>query len=104
MLDEVQRVSAPAADWLVELAEAITPGTRVVVASRGRSRVKGDNTVEPNEAFFVNLSNPTGATNADGQGLGTITTTTDAREVPQRSGGLIIDGSLDGLPGLLHMP
>ncbi|TDH18324.1 hypothetical protein EXU57_23490, partial [Segetibacter sp. 3557_3] len=34
--------------------------------------VNGDNTVEPNETFFVNLSSPTGATIADGQGVGTI--------------------------------
>ena len=35
--------------------------------------VNGDTTVEPNETFFVNLSNPVGATIADGQGQGTIT-------------------------------
>ena len=35
--------------------------------------VRGDTTVEPNETFFVNLSNATGgATIADGQGIGTI--------------------------------
>ena len=35
--------------------------------------VNGDTLVENNEAFFVNLSNPTnGATISDGQGLGTI--------------------------------
>jgi subtilisin family serine protease len=35
--------------------------------------VKGDRTVEPNEAFSVILSNPSGgATIADGQGIGTI--------------------------------
>lgn len=32
-----------------------------------------DNVFEPNETFFVNLSNPTNATIADGQGQGTIT-------------------------------
>ena len=32
----------------------------------------GDTTVEPNETFFVNLSSPSGATIADGQGVGTI--------------------------------
>jgi streptogramin lyase len=32
-----------------------------------------DGTAEPTETFFVNLSNPTGATIADGQGIGTIT-------------------------------
>jgi hypothetical protein len=35
--------------------------------------VNGDVLVEPNEIFFVNLSNPTNATIADSQGLGTIT-------------------------------
>lgn len=34
--------------------------------------VNGDTTDEPNETFFVNLSNPSNATIADGQGLGTI--------------------------------
>ena len=35
--------------------------------------VNGDVTVEPNENFFVNISNVTGAGVTDGQGLGTIT-------------------------------
>jgi subtilisin-like proprotein convertase family protein len=34
--------------------------------------VNGDTDVEPNETFFVNLSNPTNATISDNQGLGTI--------------------------------
>ena len=34
--------------------------------------VNGDTTFEPNETFFVNLSNASGANIADGQGLGTI--------------------------------
>jgi probable HAF family extracellular repeat protein len=34
--------------------------------------VKGDRLAEPNEIFFVNLSSPTNATIADGQGAGTI--------------------------------
>jgi len=34
--------------------------------------VNGDTINEPNETFFVNLSNPVNATIADGQGLGTI--------------------------------
>jgi hypothetical protein len=34
--------------------------------------VNGDNTFEPNEDFFVNLSNPVGADISDGQGRGTI--------------------------------
>lgn len=35
--------------------------------------VNGDATVEPNESFFVNVTNVTGATVGDAQGLGTIT-------------------------------
>jgi len=34
--------------------------------------VNGDAVVEPNETFFVNVTNVTGATPGDGQGLGTI--------------------------------
>ena len=34
--------------------------------------VNGDRLGEPNETFFVNLSSPTNATIADGQGVGTI--------------------------------
>src|SRR5262249_24472475 len=34
--------------------------------------VNGDRLPEPDESFVVNLSNPTNATIADGQGLGTI--------------------------------
>ncbi|MFL6245050.1 MAG: kelch repeat-containing protein, partial [Thermoanaerobaculia bacterium] len=36
-------------------------------------KVKGDNSLEPNETFFVNLSGATNATIADAQGQGTIT-------------------------------
>src|SRR5262249_5464236 len=35
-------------------------------------QVKGDRLPEPNETFAVNLSSPTNATIADGQGAGTI--------------------------------
>ena len=34
--------------------------------------VNGDTAVEPDETFFVNLTNPTGASVLDGQGVGTI--------------------------------
>jgi hypothetical protein len=34
--------------------------------------INGDTTVEPNEQFFVNLSNPNNATLGDGQAIGTI--------------------------------
>ncbi len=36
-------------------------------------QVNGDTTPEPNETFFVNITNITGATASDSQGLGTIT-------------------------------
>ena len=42
-------------------------------------RVKGDLLDEVNETFFVNLTNPTNATLADGQAQGTIDTTTTSR-------------------------
>ena len=34
--------------------------------------VRGDRKREPDEVFYVNLSNANGATIADGQGVGTI--------------------------------
>jgi hypothetical protein len=34
--------------------------------------VSGDTTAEPDETFFVNLTQPSGATLGDSQGLGTI--------------------------------
>lgn len=36
-------------------------------------QVNGDTTPEPNETFFVNITNVVGATAGDAQGLGTIT-------------------------------
>ncbi len=41
-------------------------------------QVNGDTTEEPNETFFVNLTNVTGATVTDAQGLGTIINDDDA--------------------------
>ena len=35
--------------------------------------VNGDTVVEPNETFFLNVTNVIGAVVADGQGVGTIT-------------------------------
>ena len=46
--------------------------------------INGDTTQEPNEAFFVNLINPIGATIADGQAVGTITND-DAAATPTLS-------------------
>src|SRR4029450_257314 len=51
-------------------------GTRTFAPGETRKRitglVNGDRIGEPNETFVVNLSSPTNATIADGQGLGTI--------------------------------
>jgi hypothetical protein len=44
--------------------------------------VKGDYVVEANETFFVNLSNATNVTIADGQGIGTITNDDSDSTVP----------------------
>ncbi len=55
---------------------AITNGTGSISAGNSSTTVSvtvnGDTTDEPNETFFVNLSSPSGATIADGQGTGTI--------------------------------
>jgi len=54
-----------------------TSGTLVFPAGGATTQtvtvqVYGDQTVESNETFYVNLSNPVNATISDGQGLGTI--------------------------------
>jgi hypothetical protein len=63
---------------------AVAPGdytaktaTAQVIAAGALSKtftvsIKGDKTVEPSETFFVNVSNVSGATVADGQAVGTI--------------------------------
>lgn len=43
--------------------------------------VRGDRTVEPDETFFLNLSNATNATIADAQGIGTITNDEEGQQV-----------------------
>jgi chitinase len=48
----------------------IPPGSTAVKVT---VPVVGDNLVEPDEVFYVNLSNPVGATISDAQGVGTIT-------------------------------
>jgi hypothetical protein len=50
-------------------SRTFTPGQ---VSQTVTVSVVGDTAFEPNETFFVNLSAPTGATIADGQGVGTI--------------------------------
>src|SRR4051795_5874841 len=62
----------------------------------------GDNTVEPNETFEVNLSNPVGKGITDGQGIGTITNddqphaTIDDPSVAENGGPLTFTVTLDG--------
>lgn len=59
-------------DYLAVAATTLTfsPGETTKTLS---VNVRGDTTVEPDETFFVNLTNPTGATVTDNQALGTIT-------------------------------
>ena len=56
--------------------------------------VNGDTTVEPSEAFFVNLSNASGATIADGQGVGLIVTD----DVGTAGGKIAFRSNRDGNP------
>lgn len=55
----------------------LTQGTLTFLANETTKTVSvpiiGNTTAEANETFFLNLSNPSNATIADGQGLGTIT-------------------------------
>ncbi|HSS22811.1 MAG TPA: DUF4214 domain-containing protein [Pyrinomonadaceae bacterium] len=55
---------------IVNGAGSITSGNSSTTVT---VQVNGDATPEPNETFFVNLTNVTGATASDAQGLGTIT-------------------------------
>ncbi|MFN2502151.1 MAG: choice-of-anchor D domain-containing protein, partial [Pyrinomonadaceae bacterium] len=54
--------------------------------------VNGDTAVEPNETFFVNISNVTGATVGDGQGLGTIQNDDAATPTPAPEMDVDLDG------------
>lgn len=60
-------------------------------------QVQGDNDFEPDETFFLNLSNPSGATIADNQGIATISNDDDD------DSGIIVgtkgEDSLTGTPG-----
>jgi hypothetical protein len=51
--------------------------------------VNGDINVEPNESFFVNVTNVSGATVTKGQGVGTIQND-DAAGIPQPTAGQVI--------------
>ncbi|WP_428381880.1 Calx-beta domain-containing protein [Nevskia ramosa] len=72
-------VSAATANGTATSGTDYTGGTLSVSFTAGQTAktislpVKGDTTVEPDETFFVNLSNPTGgAVIGDTQGIGTI--------------------------------
>lgn len=54
-----------ASSGIVTLASGVTSQTISVP-------IRGDTVIEPDETFFVNLSNATGATISDSQGIGTI--------------------------------
>jgi predicted esterase len=58
-------------DYAAKTATVTIPAG--VVTKNFTVKVTGDRKVEANETFVVNLSNPTGATIADAQGVGTIT-------------------------------
>jgi Ca2+-binding RTX toxin-like protein len=61
--------------------------------------VNGDTTIEPDETFFVNLSNPTNATIDDGEGLGTILNDDLSPDVDCTITGTNHDDVLVGTPG-----
>ncbi len=61
--------------------------------------VNGDTKIEPDEDFFVNLSNPVNATIADGQGEGTIVNDDLSPNVPCTITGTNKSDHLVGTPG-----
>lgn len=72
-------VTAATANGTATTGSDYTGGSAVLSFTAGQTSktvslpVKGDTTVEPDETFFVNLTNPTGgAVIADAQGIGTI--------------------------------
>ncbi|MGH2527822.1 MAG: Calx-beta domain-containing protein [Actinomycetota bacterium] len=67
---------APGTDYISQSGTlTFAPGTTTLPIT---VLVCGDNVLEPDETFFVNLSNPTNATITDGQGRGTIQNDDDA--------------------------
>jgi len=72
-----------------------------------RVQVLGDTVDEPDEDFFVDLSNPSGATIADGRGVGTITDDDDAHPPPTPALSIGDASILEGAPGqktTMHLP
>jgi len=64
--------SAGTGDYTSVTAATLTIPAGATTSLAVRVVVRGDALDEPDETFFVNLSNPNGATIADGQGVGTI--------------------------------
>lgn len=60
--------------------------------------VNGDTDVEPNETFFVNITNVTGATVTDGQGQGTIQNDDFITPTFEQLGPYCVDDTPDALP------
>jgi hypothetical protein len=78
-LSGTSSVTATTADNTATLSNNDYVGaTQTITFSTGQATrtftvlVVGDSTIEPDEVFFVNLSNVSGATISDGQGIGTI--------------------------------
>ncbi len=63
--------AAAGSDYVANSATGVLIGAGLQTATFDVT-VNGDTTVEPDETFFVNVTNVTGATVVDGQGLGTI--------------------------------
>ncbi|HEY9403668.1 MAG TPA: Calx-beta domain-containing protein [Pyrinomonadaceae bacterium] len=69
-LDTANGTAEAGSDYLVATSTLIfNPGTTFTTKS---IVVNGDTFIEPDETFFVNLSNPAGASLTDAQGVGTI--------------------------------
>jgi len=87
-------------DYVAKSGTAVLPsgGCKCTAVS---VTINGDTTVEPNETFEVNLSNPVGKGITDGQGIGTITNddlphaTIDDPSVAEDGGTLTFTVSLD---------
>jgi uncharacterized delta-60 repeat protein len=91
--------SAAAGSDYTALASAtftFSPGQTTKTAT---VKVKGDVAVEPDETFFVNLSNPTNATIADGQGRGTILNDDLSASASCTITGTNQDDVINGTPG-----
>src|SRR6266545_2062653 len=77
--DQIVTVDFATADDTATAADDYLPTADTLVFDPGQTTqsvsvsVNGDTLDEPDETFAVDLSNPTNATIADGQGLGTIT-------------------------------